>query len=782
MNFIKLHHITIKKSDGNVMFWDGQYHAQRHPPIEAFQSPDPRIPHIHAPPFAHTGGHGEEETGMPGVGNLIKGKFELEKVGARGIPVWVDEYGGKHYHGIDGVAHHYDKLLKKAGIEGDAIEHIEEAIRRTNADYGEESDNHLPGFGDPRWRQTAISDYQGANEEGNRVHYIDHNGEKKLVTGYTNSHKDTSPYGTFIDSLSVPYQKHLRDIAVENGINPELIGGKLTHFLKYPHISRNLLSYALHPKEGHHVFSGHTFPQGHFKGGKGRAGNQQLIDNIKSMGHNVDRSLDGISAHSGAAHKLPNDFFRLKAQAHHAAGQEKGGFAVAMNEILTAIEESTDARVGERLSEGKPNMNPLQHPALTNTMFKGVHLGHWLSNPQLRQELLKELQGTAAFNKLFGRTTTGSVHQRLMNAYIEHHTGVPDEEGLEQMDFGGYGSTIGTLSGRNGTHHSAGNVYALAMLAGINPEMGNVVGNSMLRDSQLPPELAAKHGVRLRDEPAETTAERRRVLEALHDYLGEAQGHQTRVPLPEELPTQGVTSHSISGGKYQGGTMADFIPYQATYGAPGLEDAASRAPGNTIQPTVNPIAAQPAPRTGGQTQLAKPAQQTAVMQPPTSVNMASSVGVQPSDITQARQAAANMTPEQLQRIAAAGGGNITTPENIERFRSAYSDPNQRFLTEYMKGDTNMSDAQDRIVKALEDVQMKDAMSDDEVLKHLNNSKLSIESSNDVSSISKKLGIAPQDVRLIHNAKGDWMRLTKSFGYTPTIIKVVKASFGGGLDE
>ena len=161
------------------------------------------------------------------------------------------------------------------------------------------------------------------------------------------------------------------------------------------------------------------------------------------------------------------------------------------------------------------------------------------------------------------------------------------------------------------------------------------------------------------------------------------------------------------------------------------------------------------------------------MQPPTSVNMASSVGVRPSDITQARQAAANMTPEQLQRIAAAGGGNITTPENIERFRSAYSDPNQRFLTEYMKGDTNMSDAQDRIVKALEDVQMKDAMSDDEVLKHLNNSKL---------SISKKLGIAPQDVRLIHNAKGDWMRLTKSFGYTPTIIKVVKASFGGGLDE
>ncbi len=772
MNFIKIYNTILRKSDGNVMFWDGQYHAQRHPPEEAFNSPDPRIPHIHAPPFAHTGGHGEKETGMPGVGNLIKGEFRLEKIGAKGIPVWVDELGGKHYHGIDGVAHHYDKLLKKAGIEGDAIEHIEEAIRRTNADYGEKSDNHLPAFHDPRWRQIALSDYQGKNEEGNRTHYIDHNGEKKLVTGYTNSHKDTSPYGTFIDSLSVPYQKHLRDVAVENGINPELIGGKLTHFLKYPHINRNLLSYALHPEDGTHVHNGHTFPQGHFKGGKGHAGNEQLIDNIRSMGHNVDRSLDGIGAHSGAAHKLPADFFRLKAQAHHGAGQEKGAFAVAMNEILDTFDTS---RVGEALSQGriKQAMNPLQHPALMNTMFKGEPLGHWLTDPSLRQELLTELQGTAAFNKLFGRTTKGSVHQRLMDAYTEHHTGVPDEEGLEQMDFGGYRSTIGTLNGRNGTHHSAGNIYALAMLAGINPEMGNVVGNTNLRDSQLPPELAAKHGVRLRDEAPEDTMERRRVLEALHDYLGEAQGHQTRVPLPAELPKQGVTSHSISGGQYQGGTLADYIPYQATYNAGGLEDAASRAPGNTIQPTVNPLAT---------TQLAKPAPQTAVMQPPTSVNMAGSVGVQPSDITQARQAAANMTPEQLQRIAAAGGTNISTPEHIERFRSAYSDPNQRFLTEYMKGDTNMSGAQDRIVKALEDVQMKDALSDDEVLKHLNNSKLSIDSSNDVAIISKKLGLAPQDVRLIYNAKGDWMRLTKSFGYTPTIIKVVKASFRGESDE
>tara|TARA_R100000951_G_scaffold1122_2_gene2982 strand:- start:4903 stop:7212 length:2310 start_codon:yes stop_codon:yes gene_type:complete len=768
-----LYSTNLKKSDGNVIAWDGQYHAQRHPPEESFNSPDPNFPEIHAPPFAHTGGHGEKDTGMPGVGNLIKGRFDLEKTDSgKIIPVWKDDFGGSHYHGVDGVAHHYGNLLKKSGVGGCPIEDIEEAIKRTNAEHAN-GENHLPNFYDPAWRKIALSDYQGNNEEGARQHYIQHGGEKKLVTGYTNYHKQRSPFGTFIDSLSVPFQKHLRNIAIEKGIDPQRIGGKSSHFLKYPHIKRNLLSYAVHPEEGHNVLSGNVFPSGHFQGGKGHAANEEMVTGLSNLGHSVDRSIEGLSAHSGAAHKLPDDFYKLKTR--KGGSTDGGAYSIVMNEILSAIGESTEGRVGQRLSEGKPNMNPLQHPALTNTMFKGVHLGHWLSQPQLREALLQELQGTSAFNKLNGATKKHSAHQKLMNAYTELHTGVPTEEELENtMDFDSYRSTIGTMNGRRGTHHTAGNIYALAMLAGKNEEVGNMVGNTKLRSSELTPELAAKHGISLRQEAPEVTAERRRVMEALHDYLGEAQGHNVRVPLPEALPTQATSTHSVTGGRYQGGTLADYIPYQATYNSPALGDTESRTMGNTIQTDKNPILSQQAvmqPQPPQTQQRQGP--QTQQRQGPTPL---------PPNVAATRMASAQLSDEALQRVSAAGGQRLSTPENIARYRQSFTDPQQTFLSQFSKGGNNMTSAQDRIVKALEDVQMKDALSDDSVLKHLTNSKLSIESSEDIATISKKLGLAPQDVRLIHNAKGDWMRLTKSFGYTETTIKVVKASFRSGLNE
>jgi hypothetical protein len=692
MNYIMLYSTNLKKSDGNVIAWDGQYHAQRHPPIESFQSPDPNFPEIHAPPFAHTGGHGEKDTGMPGVGNLIKGRFDLEKTDSgKIIPVWKDDFGGSHYHGVDGVAHHYGNLLKKSGVGGCPIEDIEEAIKRTNAEHAN-GENHLPSFYDPAWRKIALSDYQGNNEEGARQHYIQHGGEKKLVTGYTNYHKQRSPFGTFIDSLSVPFQKHLRNIAIEKGIDPNKIGGKSTHFLKYPHIKRNLLSYAVHPEKGHNVLSGNVFPSGHFQGGKGHAANEEMVAGLTDLGHSVDRSIEGLSAHSGAAHKLPDDFYKLKTR--KGGSTEGGAYSLVMNELLDTFHPD---RVGDALATGriKQSLSPIKHPALMNTMFKGRRLAEWVVDPDMRQQLLNELQGTSAFNKLNGSTKKHSAHQKLMNAYTELHTGVPTEEELENtMGFDSYRSTIGTMNGRKGTHHTAGNIYALAMLAGKNEEVGNMVGNTKLRSSELTPELAAKHGISLRQEAPELTAERRRVIEALHDYLGEAQGHNVRVPLPEALPTQATSTHSVTGGRYQGGTLADYIPYQATYNSPALDDTESRTMGNTIQTDKNPILSQ-----------------QAVMQPQPPQQRQGPIPLPPG-AAETRMAAAGMSDEQLQRIAAAGGQKVSTPENIARYRQTFSDPQQTFLSQFTKGGTNMTSAQDRIVKALEDVQMKDALSDD----------------------------------------------------------------------
>ena len=44
---------TLKKSDGNFIYWEGKQRAQRHPPEEVKNTDPNGIDH--APPFAHTG-------------------------------------------------------------------------------------------------------------------------------------------------------------------------------------------------------------------------------------------------------------------------------------------------------------------------------------------------------------------------------------------------------------------------------------------------------------------------------------------------------------------------------------------------------------------------------------------------------------------------------------------------------------------------------------------------------------------------------------------------------
>ena len=773
MIFIKLFFPVIRKSDGNLMMWNGQFHVQRHPPPEAFGVLGEGENTIDAPPFAHTGGHDEHETEMKGVGHLIPGKYNQEP-DSKAL-FWEDEIGGKHYHGIDGATHHLHNFLVKNGIKNpDAIGLIEKAIQDTNANHHE--DNHLPSFGSPEWRRLAVGDYQ--KNDADRQHYIMHNGQKMLQTANTNWHKEKSPYGTFIDSLSIPFHKALKQNMQETyGFDDEDLSGRKTQFMNYPHIGRYLLSYATNPQTQQLFHNGDSYKPGHFfKDGKrvgGHSAPQSMLDTLRDAGITVDQAFQGINAHS-IPHHLPDDFFKRKKQG--MSSKDTAATRLAHQELL---ENYHPEYVGEALSSGKikQSINPQEHPALSNTTYKGYKLSDYVSNPEALQMLLGELQNYGAFMKIYGRTSKQSHHNKLMNAATDLHTGgeVVDED--ELLDLSGLRSHVGTQRGEKGRHHAAGNVFALMMASGRHPEMEEVAGNSNLRHTPIPPEILARHNVRLQDATPEEIQETRGAIEALSEYVADARGAQTRMPFPAELPTESVVPHQIKSGRYDGGVLASYIPYSGMQN-PAIGDAQSRIASTTGETTVQPNEVSPI----NQTSIASPASQNAVMQPATSVNVARDTGMTPEQVSQARQATAGMTPEQLQRIAAAGGSRISSPEHIEAFRSSFSDPAQRFLTDYMKGVTDMSDAQDRIIKALEDIQMIDARKDDSIMKHITNKNMSIESELDISKISKKLGIAPQDVRVIHNAKGDWMRLSKSFGFSEKVVKIVKVSFGGIDDE
>ena len=794
MNYIQLFSPVIRKSDGNLMMWNGQFHVQRHPPPEAFGVADAGGTKIDAPPFAHTGGHDEHETEMQGVGHLIPGKFKLEP-DSKAL-YWEDEFGGKHYHGIDGVIHHLHNFLVKNGIETpDAAQKlVQRAIEEKNKTQPEE--NHLPNIASPEWRKIAVGDYQKNDDE--RRHHIMHDGEKKLQTAHTNWHKESSPYGTFIDSLTVPFYKELKQLVQqEYGFDDKALSGRKTQFLNYPYIHRFLLSYGVNPQTQEIFHNGDSYKPGHFKGGGGHAATQSMMNTLREAGMTVDQAFSDINSHS-IAHDLPDEFYRKKTQ---GMGKNSAAIRMAMEELTLAM--GTHPQAGKALSDGKlkQTINPQEHPALSNTTYKGHKLSDILLHPQALQLMLNDLQLTGAFMKIYGRTTGASHHKKLMNAATELHTGGETDEESDLLDYAGLRGHVGTKTGQEGRHHAAGNVFALKLAGGRHPEMEDVAGNSNLRHTNIPPELLDKHGVRLREHTPEEIQEHRGAIEALSEYIADSQGLLTRQPFPAELPSQPVTPHTVTTGQYQGGVLASYIPYSGGTNIGAIGDTDSRVANSRGETSITP---QTSPMEQTTTMTSPARRQTAVMRRPTpkftgqlgSVNpfgsenlpgivrdMPQQTGMTPEQLAQIRQSAAGMTPEQLERIQAAGGARGFTPENTERFRSAFSDPAQRFLTEYMKGQTDMAgDAQDRIIKAIEDIQMLDAKNDDSIAKYVGEKSLSIDSEYDVSKISKMLGIAPQDVRVIHNAKGDWLRLTKSFGFSEKVVKIVKVSFGGLKDD
>jgi hypothetical protein len=86
--------------------------------------------------------------------------------------------------------------------------------------------------------------------------------------------------------------------------------------------------------------------------------------------------------------------------------------------------------------------------------------------------------------------------------------------------------------------------------------------------------------------------------------------------------------------------------------------------------------------------------------------------------------------------------------------------------------------EDRLVKAMERVQILEAKKDVAILKQVPKESLNISKEDDVSFLAMKLGITKQDVKVISNTKGDWDRIAKAYRIKPSVVKVVKVTLGG----
>lgn len=751
------------KGDGNFALFGGGYHVQRYPPSDAHVD-DPNQPDV--PAFAHTGAHGEQETGLPGVGKVIPGGFVR---GNHGEIVYKDESGGEHLHGIDGVIRRVGEAMAQRGMRGNPKQVVQSAIDKYNRIHPDKN-NHLPDVEDMMWRKIVVGPYQ--RDVMNRGNY---GPEGKLITTTTNSHGQKHRYGTFLESYSIPFHNQLDEAMKEAGFqNPR----QDFSFVGKPYIRPENLHFIVNPKTGMMMSGAHHIPSGHLGGGDRLPGH--LTSMFDEMGIN-EKSFSGITPWD-IIHHLPDTYFLPRSTSAGSAGIVNS----AMEHINHALGFDT-SKIGTEIKQTVPL-------STIDETWRGTPLQYILGNTEQKQRLFSELSRYPAFMSLFGRTTKGNLHNKLHDHYAERY-GEKADKSIEHFlnniayDPDAYGELNEATGKRrtNALNKNAARIKAKMLMSGTRDVERPTDANSNFRYDALTPEEIEEAGLRLKtdDESMGNVAEVRRIIEYLAHMYSIASGSQPRRPNPSQEEINDLAPYVRN--QLVGGFMED----PALMGVPDHVRSVSRAvPSASAEPVQQASTVAGAPeRAPPVTEQRPPVRQDLPPAVAPQRQQAPPVAVVPqadprlSEFQQRRQAFAQASPAQVEQtmrdVGSIRPGATVTPQQLQSFQQTVSDPYQRFLTDYIQAsEDSPEEVRDRLMKAVEQMQIEDAKRDVDILKYLPRRKMSLQSNDDVSSIAKKMDIAPIDVHTIVFTKGDWTRISKKYGYSDKVVKVVKTAFGG----
>ena len=782
--------LLLRKGDGNYNLFAGQLQNLRYPPPEAHNS-DPNGMDI--PAFAHTGAHGENESGIPGVGHVYPGDW---KIGMHGEKIYADESGGEHMHGIDGIIRAVGDSLLEHGIKTPAKDVIQKAIDMHNQDHKE--DNHLPNVDSVAWRKMHLAPLQ---EQDHRVR-SNYTQDGNLITNYTNSHGDKHRFGTYLESYAVPFNNQLGEVMAQLGHpNPQKHS-----WVKKPYVKPHRL-HLVPDGEGGMQFGAQAVDSGKMQDGRIH-GNQAA----KWGGRMPDnRAFQNISSW-GIAHHYPNVYYIPQSDAapnarrqirqktvdsflHHMAQASGVDRDAAMSNLVV---DSAAAKKHLANIPGEINGKPLK--ALLQTREGQIEAANYLSQFPAFQAVYGENR-RPTFDADGNIKQGGSTVGRMNHLYGQRY-GDTAEEGKGLDHFMSHSDRIGVehqLNGKIGHHNRAKDAWSNVVLAASQ-------GINHTEDDLSPEDLQAAN-IRLYDTP-ETRAAAPNVkmmLDHLFHTHTIAGGHERKeIPPQEELQQlQPIVDNIIQGGTHEDRGQLG-VPEHIRYS----DMASSMTPvGASMQPeesTLKPragnekgISGAPVPVSGGAPPAATsgaPPPQPQPQPPPMQDR-----GFYPQQMTRERgqritqPQSLNLTPQQMQRLqfASAPRSQVAdvmsqsglpersiTPDRMQQFQQNVGDPYQRFITQYAKSSDNPSAAKDRLIKAVEILQIEDARRDDEIIKHLPSNNLSVDSITDILYLAKMLDITSMDVSTILNTKGDWERISKTYGYSDRVVKVVKVSFGG----
>ena len=100
------------------------------------------------------------------------------------------------------------------------------------------------------------------------------------------------------------------------------------------------------------------------------------------------------------------------------------------------------------------------------------------------------------------------------------------------------------------------------------------------------------------------------------------------------------------------------------------------------------------------------------------------------------------------------------------------------LTQYMKSISQDLSPMDRVMKAMELMQLDDAKTDAKIMKHALVNPINVADLHGINHLAKSIDLTPVDIRSIAYSVGDWERIAKRLNVSTDQVKVVKVSVGG----
>ena len=653
-------------------------------------------------------------------------------MGADGEHVYTDIHGNEHRHGIDALIAKVSKIVGSGEL---ARQIISDAIGDYNDEHQDAKNQSLPeDIMSPEWRRLTKGQFSSpkTTEQANQFSARGKGGTFINLNMSSDARLKHSKQGLaqHPESYRIPFAPYLHDILKEDfGFNSQFDEGITHGYISGRHISPN--TRRLRGVVGENLADDMTLPP-QFREMLGHSSAGDVV-------HNDVHNWEMI-------HHMPLNLF----DPHEF---EKGGqqsvmenYVKYMNDLLPAIvSNSTDEMLDQPLINDESGQPITLRDMSENEADVSNVVRSMMNSPDALQFLLgNPAQKSARAYKMI---------EAMKASLIDH----PDLKGQGQEMFDNAMQRV-TAGNKSGVHKKKGKAVHMpaAELLALSGLFGNIDALTDYADDEFPAHensemqrnlfekmgaaITAGHGGTVREfAPVSGEATPGLVPKYLDGHL------DVNRPLPEHMQNYFVPSAMTEA--YDSPLAADdsepMAKPEAQPEAPppdfaSMDDEYRRKVGEAISRRM-----QSDPSFG----LPSYFQQT---------------GRQPVDPL-------SLDEQQREKLM----------EAVRRFGAAQS-PYQTKLTDSFPVATSFDtlSIEDRLVKAMERVQMIEAKRDVAVLKQMPKEKLSANREDDVSFLAMKLGITKQDVRTISNSKGDWDRIAKAYKIKPSVVKVVKVTLGG----